>query len=165
MSSELSLDNPILTTKEFIDYIASFHDKFFKWIRLRKTGPKTTLTIKEIFNTEDEYPIDKLKEIEIGVNDFNTTDKFLQELDFVCDSHQEKRRIHYHTDTLEIDMDFWPLINPYVEIEGTNEKDKFDFVEKLGYSKSDAVVTNTDSVYRLQNINREDYYILSFDNQ
>ena len=165
LSENICLNDKLLFQENFISYISKLDNNFFKWIRLRTTNDKTTLTLKQIFSTEDEYPIDKLKEVEFEVSDFNATDKFLQELDFVCDSHQEKRRIKYTYKNLEIVIDYWPLLNPYVEIEGQDEDEIYNLVEKLGYRKSDAVVMNTDTVYKLNNINREDYFILTFNKQ
>lgn len=164
-AKHLSLDNPCLKSQQFIDYIAGLYNRFFKWIRLRTTKGKTTLTIKEIFSQEDEYPIDKLKEVEFEVGDFDATDKFLREMDFFCDSHQEKRRIQFKLDGMEIVIDFWPMIAPYVEIEGEEPEKIYQLVEKLGYKPQDAKVMNTDSVYAHYGINRESYVILTFAEQ
>lgn len=165
LAKNLDLNNKCLKSQGFIDYIAGLHDRFFKWIRLRTTKDKTTLTIKEIFSQEDEYPIDKLKEVEFEVGDFNSADKFLRELDFYCDSHQEKRRIQFKLDGMEIVIDYWPMINPYVEIEGEDPEKIYELVEKLGYKKQDAKVMNTDSVYAYYGINRESYVVITFAEQ
>ena len=164
-SENFTLEDKTLQSEDFINYISSLHKRFFKWIRLRTTNDKTTLTIKEIFSQEDEYPIDKLKEVEFEVSDFNFADKFLNEMDFYCDSHQEKRRIQYKLNNLEIAIDFWPMINPYIEIEGKNQEEIYDLVKKLGYNENDAVVMNTDSVYTRYGINRQDYCVLTFEKQ
>ena len=165
LAENLDLNNKCLKTQEFIDYIAGLHDRFFKWIRLRTTKGKTTLTIKEIFSQEDEYPIDKLNEVEFEVGDFDAADKFLRELDFYCDSHQEKRRIQFKLDGMEIVIDHWPMIAPYVEIEGEEPDKIYELVEKLGYNKQDAKVMNTDSVYAHYGINRESYVVITFAEQ
>lgn len=165
LSKNFTLTDKFLEDEKFIDYIASLHTRFFKWIRLRTTKGKTTLTIKEIFSQEDEYPIDKLKEVEFEVGDFDAADKFLNEMDFYSDSHQEKRRIQYKLNGLEIVIDFWPMINPYIEIEGDDPNSIYDLVRKLGYKDEDALVMNTDSVYAKYGINREDYCVLTFDKQ
>ena len=165
LAQNLSLDNPCLKTQQFIDYIAELHNRFYKWIRLRTTNGQTTLTIKEIFSQEDEYPIDKLKEVEFEVGDFDAADKFLRELDFYCDSHQEKRRIQFKLDGMEIVIDYWPMIAPYVEIEGEDPEKIYELVEKLGYQKQDAKVMNTDSVYAHYGINRESFVVITFNEQ
>ena len=164
-ANNLDLSNKNLFSEKFINYITELQNRFFKWIRLRTTNGKTTLTIKEIFSQEDNYPIDKLKEVEFEVSDFDTTDKFLREMDYFCDSHQEKRRIQYKLSGMEIVIDFWPMLNPYVEIEGENPEDIYSLVGQLGYKNSDARVMNTDTVYLERGINREDYIELTFNKQ
>ena len=165
LADNLNLDNKVLTSEKFINYIGNLNNRFFKWIRLRSSNGKTTLTIKEIFSQDDDYPIDKLKEVEFEVSDFNAANKFLTELDFYCDSHQEKRRIQYKYKNTEIVIDFWPMIPPYIEIEGEDRNDIYELVKQLGYKEEDARVINTDTVYLENGINREDYLILTFNEQ
>ena len=165
LADNLSLDNSILKSKDFIEYIESLNNRFFKWIRLRTTNQKTTLTIKEIFSQDDEYPIDKLKEVEFVVSDFDATDKFLREMDYYCDSHQEKRRTQFKLDEMEIVIDYWPMVPPYMEIEGEEPDKIYELVTKLGYKKDDAKVMNTDSVYAYYGFNREEYSVLTFAQQ
>lgn len=86
-----------------------------KWIRLRTDGKTSTLTIKEIV---DKNEIDGTNEIEIEVSSFENANKILNELGYVARNYQENKRIKYTLDGVEIDIDFWPLIPPYVEIEG-----------------------------------------------
>ena len=66
---------------------------------------------------------------------------------------------------MEIVIDFWPMIAPYVEIEGEDPTKIYELVEKLGYQKQDAKVMNTDSVYAHYGINRESYVVLTFAEQ
>lgn len=86
-------------------------------------------------------------------------------MDCYCDSHQEKRRIQYKYKGMEIVIDFWPMINPYIEIEGDDPDQIYNLVKELGYKDSDARVMNTDSVYMENGINREEYLVLTFNNQ
>ena len=97
------------------------------WIRLRTNGVETTLTIKEIHNSQ----IDGTKELEIVVSNFNTTDELLNKLGYHARSKQENRRIRYMLDDVEIDIDFWPMITPYVEFEAKSEQAIKDLCKKL----------------------------------
>lgn len=89
------------------------------WIRLRSNGKVCTLTIKEI----ESQSVDGTKESEIIVSDFKTTDEILNKLGFEARSVQENRRIKYSLNNVEIDIDFWPLIPPFVEIEASSKKE------------------------------------------
>lgn len=57
----------------------------------------------------------------------------LKELGYDPKGFQENRRIQYTFNGVEIDIDFWPLIPTYLEIEGNTEE------EVLGFSKNDII--------------------------
>ena len=84
-----------------------------KWIRLRTNGDKTTLTIKNLVSSR----VDGTQELEIEVDDFDRTNLILKELGYEAKGYQENRRIQYTYNGVEIDIDYWPLIPTYVEIE------------------------------------------------
>lgn len=119
------------------------------WIRLRTDGIKTTATIKEIQNSN----IDGTKELEISVDDFEKTHLFLQKLGFIAKGYQENKRISYILKNVEIEIDFWPQIPPYVEIEGKSKKQVEMMIKKLGFAVSKATSINTTEVYKKYGIN------------
>ena len=90
-----------------------------KWIRLRTNGKTTTLTIKDL----EAKTIDGTKELEIEVSDFNTANEILETLGFKNRGFQQNKRTQYILDGVEVDLDKWPLIPEYLEIEGKNTKD------------------------------------------
>ena len=59
-----------------------------KWIRLRTNGKTTTLTIKDL----EAKTIDGTKELEIVVDDFNTTNEILETLGFKNRGFQQNKR-------------------------------------------------------------------------
>lgn len=87
------------------------------WVRLRTNGEKTTLTIKEIKNAK----VDGTKELEIVVSDFFETDAILNKIGLKARNYQENKRHQFHINGVEIDVDSWPLIPTYLEIEGEDE--------------------------------------------
>ena len=115
-----------------------------RWIRLRTNGLKTTLTIKDI----TEKTIDGTKELEIEVSDFNETDKILNQFGYHSRSFQQNYRIQYNLDGVEIDLDSWPMIPEYMEIEGKNEEEVYKTLEKLGINKEDITTLDVDSIYK-----------------
>ncbi len=88
------------------------------WIRLRTNGEKTTLTIKEIKTDK----VDGTKELEVEVSDFFETDAILNKIGLKSRNFQENKRHQYHLNGVEIDVDSWPLIPTYLEIEGDSEE-------------------------------------------
>ena len=128
------------------------------WIRLRDNGETVTLTVKEIHTEE----IDGTKEMEIEVNDFEKTNKILQKLGFVVIAYQENKRISYKFGDVEIEIDFWPKIPPYLEFE-SDSKDKIEkVVELMGYKMSDTTSLSNLKIYKKYGIDIHSYKELKF---
>ena len=141
-------------------YVYDFNPKKQnKWIRLRTNGIKTTLTIKSI----ESSSIDGTKELEIEVNDFDAANEILSELGYNPKGFQENKRIRYNLNGVEIDIDTWPLIPTYLEIEGKSEKEVFDTLELLNISKEKSTSLDVQSIYKeIYNIDIEKEPNLSF---
>lgn len=157
------IDLAILTNKDILKIIEDTKNRFFKWIRLRQSGDEIEATVKYIYNTKKDYNIDEVKEIEINVSDFNTANKLFEEMGYVNKKLVEKKRSSYELNEVKIEIDEWPLIPPYIEIEGKNEKEIYQVLQLLGYDKINARIMNTEDVYLENNINLTDYEILTFD--
>lgn len=114
-----------------------------KWIRLRTNGEVTTLTIKDIVSEK----IDGTKELEVKVDDFEKTNLILNELDYQPKGYQENRRCQYVLDGVEFDIDSWPLIPTYLEIEGKNEEEVYQALEKLGLKKEETITKDVETIY------------------
>lgn len=115
-----------------------------KWIRLRTNGEKTTLTIKNIVNSS----IDGTQELEITVDNFERCNLLLKELGYEAKNFQENRRIQYLLNGVEIDIDYWPQIPTFMEIEGPSEIAVYNTLETLGFKKEDAITTDIEGIYR-----------------
>lgn len=114
-----------------------------KWIRLRTNGDKTTLTIKNIVSSN----IDGTHELEITVDSFERCNLILKELGYTDKGYQENRRIQYILNGVEVDIDYWPMIPTYLEIEGPSEEAVYNAVSALGFEKSDCVTKNVEEIY------------------
>ena len=120
-----------------------------KWIRLRTNGLNTTLTYKDIVSNT----IDGTKEIEIEVDDFEKTNEFLEKIGFKNRGYQENKRIQYILNNVEIDIDTWPMIKTYMEIEGKKEQDVINMKKLLNIDESKVTTLNCDDIYkRIYNI-------------
>lgn len=116
------------------------------FVRIRNEGDKTTVTYKQ-FNS---LSLDGVKEIEIKVDDFNTTVALFKEAGLVYGSLQESRRETWKLSDVEIVIDEWPWLNPYIEIEAPSEELVISTSEKLGFNWSDAVFGDVMAAYRVQ---------------
>ena len=115
-----------------------------KWIRLRTNGTKTTLTIKDIKSSN----IDGTNETEIEVSDFATTNEILKELGYIPRGIQENKRIKYDLNGVEVDIDTWPKIPTYLEIEGKSEDEVYNTLKLLNIPKENATALDVKRIYR-----------------
>ncbi len=127
-------------------YVYDFEPKVSnKWIRLRTNGENTTLTIKEVI---DSTKMDGTRELEIEVSDFDKTKAILKELGYTPRALQENKRTRYMYQDIEIDMDTWPFLPTYVEIEAPTKEQVEDFLKKITYDKDKLTTMDVDSIYR-----------------
>lgn len=132
-----------------------------KWIRLRTNGQKTTLAYKDIVSNT----IDGTKEVEFIVDNFDNANEFLNKIGFNARSYQENKRIQYKLEDVEIDIDSWPMIPTYLEIEGNDEVSVNNMINKLNLEKQKITTLNCDDIYRnFYNIDISKIKLLKFNN-
>lgn len=115
-----------------------------KWIRLRTNGINTTLTYKDIVSNT----IDGTKEVEFKVEDFDKANEFLEKIGFKSRSYQENERIQYILNDVEIDIDSWPMIPTYMEIEGKSEEEVLNMKKILDIDENKVTTLNCDDIYK-----------------
>lgn len=126
-------------------YVYDFHPVLpNKWIRLRTNGVETTLTIKNV----KAKAIDGTEELEIVVDDFEKTNLILKELGYVPKAIQENKRCRYYLSDVEIDIDSWPMIPDYIEIEGQTQEEVMKIVEMLGFTEENVTADDVESIYK-----------------
>ena len=131
-----------------------------KWMRLRTNGFKTTLTIKE---KKDINIVGGTKETEIEVLDFDGTNEMLKELGFNFTNYQENKRITYTLNNVEIDIDSWPRIPTYVEVEGYDEQSVLDIVNLINTDNDEVVTYGVDEIFFKYGIDISKEKILLFE--
>lgn len=114
-----------------------------RWIRLRDTGNEVTLTIKEIVHDG----IDGTREVEVTVSDFETTNELLSQLGYKPKSYQENRRTSFILNGARLEIDHWPLIPPYLEIEANSREQVVQVASLLGFNESHLTSENTIKIY------------------
>ena len=156
----------VFSEDRIINIIKQFGYNPNKWVRLRETNGKTTITVKHILNTEDKEnnnsKIQKVIETEINVPSLEEANNLLEQLGFFYRNYQEKYRVTYSVDGVEVDIDSWPLIPTYLEIENDSEKIIQDTIEKLGLKDKEIVSCNTDDIYVKYGVDLYKYRELRF---
>ena len=123
-----------------------------KWIRLRKSNEKVELTVKHIFEKSSKK-IQKVREIEINVSNLDETNKLLESIGIVRRNYQEKVRYSYKYKTAEIEIDLWPMLEAYMEIECDDENIIEEIIKKLEFDSKEIVSLNTEQLYKRKKIN------------
>lgn len=139
----------------------NFHEEFRgRFIRLRTNGVKTTLTIKDKSAKKD---IGSVKELEIEVSDFEKTDQIMNMLGYEHSTYQENKRIIYRLGDIEFDIDTWPMIPTYLEIEDKNKKQVEDMIEKLNIDKEKLSLDKVSEIYKKYGLDIHEYKDLKFE--
>ncbi len=116
------------------------------WLRVRDEGDKITLSLKAVTgdNIEDQ------KEICLEISDFSDAVKMLESIGCEAKSYQETKRELWKLDDVEITIDEWPFLKPFVEVEGKSEKVVKSVSEKIGFDYDDALFCAVGKLYKIK---------------
>ena len=106
-----------------------------KWVRLRKSNDKIELTTKHILNKKhSDYQ--NVLETEIEVSSFEEANNLLESIGICKRNYQEKIRYSFVYKDAQIEIDIWPMLDPYLEIECDNNKTIEEILEKLNLKEN-----------------------------
>ncbi|MEU3904086.1 CYTH domain-containing protein [Streptomyces goshikiensis] len=129
-----------------------------KWVRLRDTGTEVTVCVKEIHSSR----VDGTRETEVGVSDFDLAHATLTAGGLTARAYQENRRSSWLLDGVRLELDHWPLIPPYLEIEADTEAEVWAMAGRLGLGPTDLTGENTTAVYARYGIDLDEVTDLRF---
>jgi adenylate cyclase class 2 len=115
------------------------------WLRLRDEGHRVTLTYKQ--TTSEASAIDTTLEAEVIVSDFDGTRHLLVAMGFEPVRYQENYREEWHLGELRFDLDTWPDLPTFLEVEGPDARSVEEAAAKLGLELAQAVYGSVDEVY------------------
>lgn len=116
------------------------------WLRVRDEGDKITMTLKVV----DGDKIEDQKEINLKIDDFEEAVKFLEMMGCQKKSYQETKREIWDLDDVEVAIDEWPFLEPYIEVEGKSEEAVRNVSEKLGFDYSQALFCCVTTLYNMK---------------
>ncbi|RJO80225.1 CYTH domain-containing protein [Nocardia panacis] len=115
------------------------------WIRLRNEGTRSTLTLKHV---TDATTIDGTTEIETTVGDLPAMAEILAKLGLRQVRYQENYREEWQFADVVFDLDTWPGLPPFLEIEGPSETAVRLAAERLDLDYATARFGSVDEVYK-----------------
>lgn len=113
--------------------------------RVRDEGDRIVLTYK----CHHDNTITGTEEINVEVSDYDDMIAILRASGLTPKADQESYRESWKLDDVEIDIDTWPWIPAYVEIEGPTPEDVSLVASRLGFDMQNAVYGSVDEIYRL----------------
>ncbi len=113
--------------------------------RVRDEGDRIMLTYKN----HHDNTLTGTEEINVEVSDYDATIAILKACGLHAKSDEDSYRESWKLDEVEIDIDTWPWIPSYVEIEGPSPEKVQAVATKLGFDMKDAIIGSVDEVYKL----------------
>ncbi|MCH5585794.1 CYTH domain-containing protein [Shimazuella sp. AN120528] len=128
------------------------------WIRLRDDGDQVTLTVKKIHHDG----ISGTEEEEIVVQDFEKTNQLLRLMGFSPSAYQENHRTSFVLDGAQLEIDHWPLIPAYLEIEADSYERVVEVGRMLDLKEEQLTGENTTKIYKRYGIDLDQKRELRF---
>lgn len=145
-SAGATLEEPMrLMRRQMYDYpdrrlYATNHGR----VRIRDEGSSVTMTFKS--GGDGNYP----KEFETTIGSLTEVAEILEAIGLVSYSSQESQRETWQLGDVEVVLDIWPWLSPYIEIEGPSEAAIQAGARKLDLDWATAAFGSVDTAYRVQ---------------
>ncbi|HEY8999669.1 MAG TPA: CYTH domain-containing protein [Candidatus Saccharimonadales bacterium] len=135
-----------LMKRKNYDYANGRLENIGGWVRLRNEGDKVTLSYKQL----NDRTLHGTKEVSLVVGDFDAANDFLVAIGLGQNSLQETMRESWELDGVQIELDEWPWIKPFLEIEGPSEAAVKDIAAKLGLDWQEATHGSVEVAYQTE---------------
>lgn len=137
---------PTLFRELHFKHILFKEGRFFDFFRLRAAGKKVTLTVKKaIPNTK--FKVREEREIQVAAT-FEETWKLLESMGFQVRRRMEKFREEYERGKFKVEIDRYPGMAPYIEIEGPGRNGLRSLAAKFGLDFKKATTDTAPQVVR-----------------
>jgi adenylate cyclase class 2 len=124
------------------------------YLRLRDEGEKKFLAAK--IHAQEGGKLTDQKEMQIEVADIDSMRDLLELGGLKLTNYCEKKREIWELDGVEVLIDTWPELEPYVEIEPNSVDSVKTAAEKLGFNWEDKLVISVTEIYaNLKNVSFE----------
>lgn len=138
-----SLIKPEFMQKRVVLNLPAGHEIPGGWLRVRDEQDKITMSLK-IVNGDK---IENQQEICLKIDNFTSGVELLESIGCQTKAYQESYRELWLLNGVEITIDEWPYLEPYVEVEGISEEAVKDVSVKLGFDYTQAIFGAVDILY------------------
>lgn len=136
------------------------------WVRVRTDGKETTLTYKRSIQEKAEDGSIKnigMTEIEVEVNDYEKACELVRAIGLFENKTEKNKRIRYVKGDIVFDIDFWPFIPVYLEIESDSYEKVRNAAWELDFDPEIGVIGTAGSVYEKYGIHINEYSSVTFE--
>lgn len=113
------------------------------WVRVRDEGDKVTLSYKQL----NDRTLHGTKEVTVVVDSFEAAQHFLEAIGLQANGYYETTRESWVLGHTQIELDEWPWVKPFLEIEGPDEASVKSMAAQLGLDWKDVVHGSVEIVY------------------
>lgn len=99
----------------------------YAWVRVRDEGGHVSMSFKQV----EDRSMHGTKEINLVVDSYEAAKDFLTNIGLEQKSYQESKRESWTLDGVDIELDEWPWVPPYIELEAKTEKSLRSVADKL----------------------------------
>ena len=141
-------------------------DTAHSWVRLRDNGEKVTLSFKKragVASKGGDNNDETAQEIEIVVDDLEKTKQILFAIGMIDKRYMENKRVKWRKGTITFDIDSWPRVPTYVEIEGDSLDAVKGVSEELGFDFKEGKIYSAQQVFLRYGIDPNEYATMTFE--
>jgi len=135
--------------KQFISYYYDYKDERLKEnksvFRLRKEEKINRISFKKFISKDI---VKDMEEIECLVDDFENFRLIMKMSGFIESNPFQKRRISYKLKEVTFDIDTYPRIPPFLEIEADSYETIVKYAELLGFKKEQLKPWNSKELFK-----------------
>lgn len=149
-----------------MDYPDYRLNKDNSWIRLRDEDGEVILAFKKrlgVTSQDGSTNDEGMEEIEVVVDNYDTTKLFLQKVGFIEKHEAEKKRTRWQKGETVFDIDTWPSLPTFLEIEAPTWEDIDTATKLLGFDPKDRKICSVNQIYKMYGMSVDDYQRIGFD--
>jgi adenylate cyclase class 2 len=119
--------------------------------------------VKVTYKENVAQTVDSAQEIELEVSDLDKCSKFFEKVGLKAMRRLEKYRYTLKLGSVTIDIDSWPKIPPYVEIEGPSIESLKNFCNLIGFDWEKRFDGDAREVFRRYGYELDNITVITFD--
>lgn len=136
------------------------------WLRIRTDGKESTLTYKQrigVKSNDASIPDEGMKEIEVVIDDYKKTYEIFKLSGFITKLEVKNKRVRYKKGDTVFDIDSYPQIPPYIEIESDSLVKAQEAARELGFDAEQGLICSGEQIYKKYGIDLNEYSHITFE--